>query len=617
MTNRITAISVAGFKALPHDNPPVVHLPGITVLTGANSSGKSSLILALRILKESLLEEPDGARLYLRARGLPQHREMSVHKVFHFGETDKPIRYRLCGVVDDQPVMVELAYRWGGETGHPGNTTLPYSPLTLRVASKTVFVGEAGSGGGMGRGPWSDGWVADSSGETEAAIMQLLAGWSTSSAALDSVRGRSLTPTEDPWGGDKRSDLVWPCGSNTELLLGRQEAIDGGWDTDADRWYPRPAGEETMQYEDYGCGALCEFLGLDAFASAGAGPGYPATISKRVFPHESDPENPYPQDAQYHGLTDFGDGQQQVYPAMLQMALSNPGTCLLWEHPDLHLHPAASTQLGRLIHMCAQAGRSIVVETHSRDLVDGIRLQAWASKVQLAQDAAAGEMATSSTPRAMLLGFWRDGASRVHSVHDLTSQAAEMPWPEGFVDREQAVHDEFRESLADKIRPGDPSYVASFLEEHEEGQHVEYKAAYRWNLEEQRNDDRVLERALRAICGMLNSRDGGCVIFGVDDARKIVGIAYDTAGVADKDKFQQMVVEGVVRRLDGTAYERCCRMSFIQHGGETVAWLDCRPSETPVWMDGRQFFSRKGNTTREVQGQALTDYVRSRWPATS
>ena len=30
MTDRITAISVAGFKALPHDNPLVVHLPGNT-----------------------------------------------------------------------------------------------------------------------------------------------------------------------------------------------------------------------------------------------------------------------------------------------------------------------------------------------------------------------------------------------------------------------------------------------------------------------------------------------------------------------------------------------------------------------------------------------------------
>ena len=197
------------------------------------------------------------------------------------------------------------------------------------------------------------------------------------------------------------------------------------------------------------------------------------------------------------------------------------------------------------------------------------------------------------------------------------SQAAEMPWPEGFVDREQAEREEFRESLADKIRPGDASYVARFLEEHEEGQHVEYKAAYRWNLKEQRNHECVRERALRAICGMLNSREGGCVIFGVDDARKIVGIAHDTDGVADDDKFQQMVVQGVAERLDGTVYERCCHMSFTQHGGETVAWLECTPSETPVFLDGRQFYLRKGNTTREVQGSALMDYYRGRWPERS
>jgi hypothetical protein len=400
-------------------------------------------------------------------------------------------------------------------------------------------------------------------------------------------------------------------------LAGREESVE--WDTSELSWFPEAGrAEHSCEALDYGISALCAFLGLDKIAGLGMGPGRPPLVGAYVGSQGSATAYDMAPDGSYlHFLSDFGDGLQQVYPAMAQMALSTPGTCLLWEHPDLHLHPAASTQLGRLIHMCAQAGRSIVVETHSRDLVDGIRLQAWASKVQVAQDAAAGEMATSSTPRATLLGFWRDGASRGHSVHDLTSQAAEMPWPEGFVDREQADRDAFRESLAEKIRPGDAAYVAHFLTEHEEGQHVEYKAAYRWNLEEQRNDDRVLERALRAICGMLNSREGGSVIFGVDDARKIVGIAHDTDGVADDDKFQQMVVQGVAKRLEGTVYERCCRMSFTQHSGETVAWLECRPSETPVWMGDGQFFLRKGNTTREVQGQALLDYNRGRWPVTS
>ncbi len=71
-----TAFSAAGFKALPYEKPPVLPLQGLVLLMGTNSAGKSSLLLALRVLATSLLHEPGLERLHLRAPGLPVDRLM-------------------------------------------------------------------------------------------------------------------------------------------------------------------------------------------------------------------------------------------------------------------------------------------------------------------------------------------------------------------------------------------------------------------------------------------------------------------------------------------------------------------------------------------------------------
>jgi predicted ATPase len=65
-------------------------------------------------------------------------------------------------------------------------------------------------------------------------------------------------------------------------------------------------------------------------------------------------------------LADVGFGASQVLPIIVQGLYSRPGTLLLVEQPEIHLHPRAQATLGDLLVDIAKRGdRRLIVETHS------------------------------------------------------------------------------------------------------------------------------------------------------------------------------------------------------------------------------------------------------------
>ncbi len=69
-------------------------------------------------------------------------------------------------------------------------------------------------------------------------------------------------------------------------------------------------------------------------------------------------------------LKDAGFGASQVLPVLLQSLSANLGSLVIIEQPELHLHPAAQAILADLFVDCAnRRGVSFMVETHSEHLL--------------------------------------------------------------------------------------------------------------------------------------------------------------------------------------------------------------------------------------------------------
>jgi predicted ATPase len=72
-------------------------------------------------------------------------------------------------------------------------------------------------------------------------------------------------------------------------------------------------------------------------------------------------------------LTSVGVGVSQLLPVIVMCLASPPGTLILLEQPELHLHPGLQQKLGDFLLACARSGRQLIVETHSEYLVSRLR----------------------------------------------------------------------------------------------------------------------------------------------------------------------------------------------------------------------------------------------------
>ena len=151
-----------------------------------------------------------------------------------------------------------------------------------------------------------------------------------------------------------------------------------------------------------------------------------------------------------------------------------------------------------------------------------------------------------------------------------------------------------------------------------ESKTLEFKSTLRWNLEEDRQDDKgVTHAVLKAIAAFLNT-EGGDLLIGVADDGSIVGIERDR--LESDDKFMRHLAQ-VVR--DGLGDRACtCIDPRTQIGqGKTVCVVSCQRSPEPVYLkwkgmeaapDG-DFFVRSGPGTVKLPPDSAREYILTRF----
>lgn len=72
--------------------------------------------------------------------------------------------------------------------------------------------------------------------------------------------------------------------------------------------------------------------------------------------------------------TNVGFGITYTLPILVAILAAKPGALLLIENPEAHLHPKGQAQMGELIARAASIGIQVIIETHSDHVLNGIRL---------------------------------------------------------------------------------------------------------------------------------------------------------------------------------------------------------------------------------------------------
>lgn len=69
-----------------------------------------------------------------------------------------------------------------------------------------------------------------------------------------------------------------------------------------------------------------------------------------------------------------GFGLTYVLPVVTALLAARPGDLVIVENPESHLHPAGQAVLGRMMALAASSGVQVLAETHSDHVLNGIRV---------------------------------------------------------------------------------------------------------------------------------------------------------------------------------------------------------------------------------------------------
>ena len=75
----------------------------------------------------------------------------------------------------------------------------------------------------------------------------------------------------------------------------------------------------------------------------------------------------------FHRPVHTGFGLTQVFPIMVAALSADTGALLLIENPEVHMHPAGQAAMGEFLAEVASADVQVMIETHSDHVLNGIR----------------------------------------------------------------------------------------------------------------------------------------------------------------------------------------------------------------------------------------------------
>ena len=130
--------------------------------------------------------------------------------------------------------------------------------------------------------------------------------------------------------------------------------------------------------------------------------------------------------------TNVGFGLSYTLPVLTALLAAQPGSLLVIENPEAHMHPRGQTRLGQLCARAAADGCQVVVETHSDNVMDGARMEVRSGVLK---------------PEDAMFHYFERKKGVVRVVTPLLDREGRLSeWPDGFFD-------EHRHNTAALIRP--------------------------------------------------------------------------------------------------------------------------------------------------------------------
>jgi hypothetical protein len=437
--DQITAVSVRGFKSICDETR--IEIRPLTILAGANSSGKSSAMQPLLLLKQTLEARYDPGPLRLDGDNVRFTTVQQFLSRSGKGAASEEFRVTVHMRTDEELSLVfrrhanedldipEMRYTGGGHDvtlrqGMRKSEILRMVPEALKPFQKSLSEGS-----------------------------QRALEWSVQRTRCFLELCLRATDREGPPSEATHWGTGWPCRSFEEAI--RNVIHVPGLRVSPTRAYSTsgvgPVFEGT--FENYIASLIHKWQAerddrLDQLGRALASLGLTWKVEARrlddtrielLVPRP--PRRPERACADLVNIADVGLGVSQALPALVALIRALPGQTVYLEEPEIHLHPRAQTGLAGLLADAAKRGVRVVAETHSSLLLLGIQTLVAEGKL--------------SPDLVKLHWFKRDnrGATKVMPA-DLDKAGAFGDWPEDFGDVELKAQSRFLDASEKRLVEG-------------------------------------------------------------------------------------------------------------------------------------------------------------------
>lgn len=139
-------------------------------------------------------------------------------------------------------------------------------------------------------------------------------------------------------------------------------------------------------------------------------------------------------------LADVGFGVSQVLPVLVALLIAEPGQLVYLEQPELHLHPRAQYALAEILAKTAKRGVKLVVETHSELLL--LKVQTLVAEGNIDSDLVKLHWFSRNS---------EDGATSIQSA-DLDENGAFGDWPQDFGDVELMAEGAYLDAVEERSK---------------------------------------------------------------------------------------------------------------------------------------------------------------------
>ncbi len=316
----ITRVNLKHFKCFEMLKLPLTDL---TLLSGANASGKSSILQALVLLHQTMREHEWSTRLMLNGNMLKLGTVSDVVDKIHGRHAFE------IGLEDDAK---SYSWKFSGDR----------ADMSLSVDCVDVS-------GSVSNNPQKLQFMFPSDGNNAASdLAKRIRGLTYITA--ERIGPREFYPLEDR----QNASVVGPAGEYAISLLhsGRDEKVIKGLEMEGVPATRLRQVEARMQTFFPGCG-----LAVEQVPRMNA-----VTLGLRTS-----------EDTDFHRPINVGFGLTQVLPIVVAALSAKLNDILLIENPEVHLHPAGQALMGQFLAEVASAGVQVIIETHSDHILNGIR----------------------------------------------------------------------------------------------------------------------------------------------------------------------------------------------------------------------------------------------------